>query len=67
MSGSGEAERSPEPSSEDIEKRKTKVYNIAKELLSTEIHYVAKLHLIDQVFNFVNFVNFFNLLENLVN
>lgn len=53
VSGSGEAERSSEPSSEDIEKKKAKVYNIAKELLSTEIRYVANLHLIDQVFIFV--------------
>ena len=35
--------------SDERDKSAQKSYLIAKELLSTEIHYVSKLHLIDQV------------------
>ena len=45
---------SPAPSaSDERDKSAQKSYLIAKELLSTEIHYVSKLHLIDQVCSYI--------------
>ncbi|KAG7215925.1 hypothetical protein INR49_031521 [Caranx melampygus] len=39
-----------ESNPKDIEKKEQKLYNIANELLQTERAYVARLHLLDQVF-----------------